>query len=184
LEEGRPGSRCSYLDGSVPLAPPDGWHGRFQISSPRLSIPAPAVRLGDERRNGAPPGEGDAEMPVNVPRSAVVVALVLAAGAAAAAPAPAPARPTSAPLERFKTLAGEWVAAEDGDMVKKGDLVARYAVTASGTAEVETVYHADGPDLVLTHFCMEGNQPRMRARGAQGSRFEFAYDGGTNIDPK
>ena len=134
-------------------------------------------------------------MPVNVPRSAVVVALVLAAGAAAAAPAPAPARPTSAPLERFKTLAGEWVAAEDGDMVKKGDLVARYAVTASGTAVVETVfpgsehemvtvYHADGPDLVLTHFCMEGNQPRMRARGAQGSRFDFAYDGGTNIDPK
>ena len=134
-------------------------------------------------------------MPVNVPRSAVVVALVLAAGAAPAAPAPAPARPTSAPLERFKTLAGEWVAAEDGDMVKKGDLVARYAVTASGSAVVETVfpgsehemvtvYHADGPDLVLTHFCMEGNQPRMRARGAQGSRFEFAYDGGTNIDPK
>ena len=134
-------------------------------------------------------------MPVNVPRSAVVVALVLAAGAAAAAPAPAPARPTSAALERFKTLAGEWVAAEDGDMVKKGDLVARYAVTASGSAVVETVfpgsehemvtvYHADGPDLVLTHFCMEGNQPRMRARGAQGSRFEFAYDGGTNIDPK
>ena len=134
-------------------------------------------------------------MPVNVPRSAVVVALVLAAGAAPAAPAPAPARPTSAPLERFKTLAGEWVAAEDGDMVKKGDLVARYAVTASGTAVVETVfpgsehemvtvYHADGPDLVLTHFCMEVNQPRMRARGAQGSRFEFAYDGGTNIDPK
>jgi len=134
-------------------------------------------------------------MPVNVPRSAVVVALVLAAGAAAAAPAPAPARPTSAPLERFKTLAGEWVAAEDGDMVKKGDLVARYAVTASGSAVVETVfpgsehemvtvYHADGPDLVLTHYCMEGNQPRMRARDAQGSRFEFAYDGGTNIDPK
>jgi hypothetical protein len=134
-------------------------------------------------------------MPVNVPRSAVVIALVLAAGAAAAAPAPAPARPTSAALERFKTVAGEWVAAEDGDMVKKGDLVARYAVTASGTAVVETVfpgsehemvtvYHADGPDLVLTHFCMEGNQPRMRARGAQGSRFEFAYDGGTNIDPK
>ena len=133
-------------------------------------------------------------MPVNVPRSAVVVALVLAAGAAAAAPAPAPARPTSAPLERFKTLAGEWVAAEDGDMVKKGDLVARYAVTASGTAVVETVfpgsehemvtvYHADGPDLVLTHFCMEGNQPRMRAKDVRGSRFEFEYDGGTNIDP-
>jgi len=136
-------------------------------------------------------------MPVNAPRFAILTALVLAAGAASAAPAPgaAPARPTSASLEPFKALAGEWIAAEDGDMVKKGDLVARYAVTASGSAVVETVfpgsehemvtvYHADGPDLVLTHYCMEGNQPRMRARGAQGSRFDFAYDGGTNIDPK
>ena len=130
-------------------------------------------------------------MPVNAPRFAVLAALVLAAGAASGAPS----RPTSAALERFKNLAGEWVAAEDGDKVKKGDLVARYAVTASGSAVVETVfpgsehemvtvYHADGPDLVLTHFCMEGNQPRMRARAAQGPRFDFAYDGGTNIDPK
>jgi hypothetical protein len=138
-------------------------------------------------------------MPVNAPRFALLATLVLSAAAAAAAPVPATtataARPASASLERFKTLAGEWVAAEDGDMVKKGDLVARYAVTASGSAVVETVfpgrehemvtvYHADGPDLVLTHYCMEGNQPRMRARGAQGSRFDFAYDGGTNIDPK
>jgi hypothetical protein len=46
-----------------------------------------------------------------------------------------------------------------------------------------TVYHADGPDLVLTHYCMEGNQPRMRARNASGPRFDFSYDGGTNIDP-
>ena len=135
-------------------------------------------------------------MPVNAPRFAVLAVLVLSAGAASAAPAsaPAPARPTLASLEKFKALAGEWIAAEDGDVVKKGDLVARYAVTASGSAVVETVfpgsehemvtvYHADGPDLVLTHYCMEGNQPRMRARGAQGSRFEFAYDGGTNIDP-
>jgi len=136
-------------------------------------------------------------MPVNAPRFAILAALVLAAGAVSATPAPAaaPARPASPALEKFKILAGDWVAAEDGDMVKKGDLVARYAVTASGSAVVETVfpgsehemvtvYHADGPDLVLTHFCMEGNQPRMRARGAQGSRFEFAYDGGTNIDPQ
>jgi hypothetical protein len=136
-------------------------------------------------------------MPVNAPRFAILGALVLSAGVAPAAPGPAaaPARATSPSLERFKTLAGDWVAAEDGDMVKKGDLVARYAVTASGSAVVETVfpgsehemvtvYHADGPDLVLTHYCMEGNQPRMRAKGAQGSRFDFAYDGGTNIDPK
>src|SRR5258708_12842309 len=140
-------------------------------------------------------GSGDMEMPVNAPRLAILGALVLSAGAALAATTPtAPARPTSASLERFKALAGDWVAAEDGDMVKKGDLVARYAVTASGSAVVETVfpgsehemvtvYHADGSDLVLTHYCMEGNQPRMRARDAQGSRFDFPYHGPTHIDP-
>lgn len=37
---------------------------------------------------------------------------------------------------------------------------------------------------MLTHYCMGGNQPRMRAKDAQGTRFDFAYDGGTNIDPK
>lgn len=98
-----------------------------------------------------------------------------------------------APLDRWKALAGEWVAAEDGPMSKKGELVARYAVTAGGTAVMETVfpgsphemvtvYHADGPDVVLQHFCMEGNQPRMRAKAPAARRVEFAYDGGTNID--
>jgi hypothetical protein len=99
-----------------------------------------------------------------------------------------------APLDRWKALAGEWLAAEDGPMAKKGDLVARYAVTAGGTAVVETVfpgtphemvtvYHADGPDVVLQHFCMEGNQPRMRAKEPAARRVQFAFDGGTNIDP-
>ena len=133
---------------------------------------------------------------MNVQRFVVVAGLSLLASAlpaSAAGPAAAPA--ASPALERFKSLAGEWVAAEDGPMSKKGDLVARYTVTAGGSAVVETVfpgsahemvtvYHADGSDLVLTHFCMEGNQPRMRAKNAQGSHFDFAFDGGANIDPK
>ena len=88
---------------------------------------------------------------------------------------PGAASPGAVSLDRLKALAGEWVAAEDNEMAKKGDLVARYAVSAGGTAVVETVfpgsthemvtvYHLDGPDLVLTHYCMEGNQPRMRAK--------------------
>jgi hypothetical protein len=126
---------------------------------------------------------------------AAVVLSAAAALAARAAVAPATGPAASASLDRLKALAGDWVAAEDGEMAKKGDLVARYAVTAAGSAVVETVfpgsahemvtvYHADGPDLVLTHYCMEGNQPRMRARAAGGSRFNFTFDGGTNIDPK
>src|SRR6267143_4219007 len=135
-------------------------------------------------------------MPGNASRIAALAALVLF-GAVLAAPArtDSGARPALAAFERFKALAGDWVAAEDGEMARKGDLVARYAVTAGGSAVVETifpgqahemvtVYYADGPDLVLTHYCMEGNQPRMRAKQPSGPRFDFAYDGGTNIDPQ
>jgi hypothetical protein len=126
--------------------------------------------------------------------AAAAIALFARASLAVAAPA-ATGAPVANGFERFKALAGEWVAAEDGPMSKKGDVVARYALTAAGSAVVETVfpgtahemvtvYHADGPDVVLTHFCMEGNQPRMRARAARGPRYDFAYDGGTNIDRK
>jgi len=122
---------------------------------------------------------------------AVVVALsalVLASVAWTAGPAPGG-------LDRFKALSGEWVAAEDGEMVQKGDLVAKYSLTGAGTAVVEevfpgsphamtTVYHMDGSDLVLTHYCMSGNQPRMRAKAPSGTRVAFAFDGGTNIDPR
>lgn len=142
----------------------------------------------------------------NLLRNAFLATVLVSAGVAFATAAPPTAGdkpaevavvaiPASLPaLDRFKALAGEWVAAENAEMFKKGDLVARYAVTAAGSAVVETVfpgsphemvtvYHADGSDLVLTHYCMEGNQPRMRARNARGSRFDFAFDGGTNIKP-
>lgn len=133
---------------------------------------------------------------MNVQRFVVVAGLSLLASALpASAAGPAKASPASPALERFKSLAGEWVAAEDGPMSKKGDLVARYTVTAGGSAVVETVfpgsehemvtvYTADGPDVVLTHYCMEGNQPRMRAKAPAGSKVEFAFDGGSRIDPR
>jgi hypothetical protein len=132
----------------------------------------------------------------NALKSTALVVTLLSVGAvfAAAAPGETGGNPLPA-FEQLRALAGEWVAAEDGEMFKKGDLVARYAVTAAGSAVVETVfpgsphemvtvYHAEGPDLVLTHYCMEGNQPRMRAKNAKGPRLDFAFDGGNRIDPK
>ena len=122
--------------------------------------------------------------------------LALVAGLAAS-PLATAASPSAgaASLDRLKALAGDWVAAEDGELSKKGDLVSRYVVSAGGTAVVETVfpgsahemvtvYHLDGSDLVLTHYCMEGNQPRMRAKSPSGARVAFAFDGGPHIDPK
>src|SRR5262245_31534163 len=122
-----------------------------------------------------------------------LASLALAALLASAFPlkAAAPTGSGAAGLDRIKTLAGEWVAAEDNEMVRKGDLVSRYVVSSAGTAVVETVfpgsqhemvtvYHLDGSDLVLTHYCMEGNQPRMRAKKADGARIDFTFEGGTN----
>lgn len=121
--------------------------------------------------------------------AAVVVAAIMSLTTSAAD------APAAATFDRFKALAGDWVSAEDGEMVKKGDLVASYHLTGSGSAVVEelfqgsphamtTVYHLDGKDIVLTHYCMTGNQPRMRAKATKGPKVAFAYDGGTNIDAK
>lgn len=128
----------------------------------------------------------------------VGLAAAMACGVAAAAfgaPCHADQAGTAPAFDRFKALVGEWVAAADGPMAEKGDLVARYALTAGGTAVVETefpgtphemvtVYTVEGQDVVLTHYCTSGNQPRMRAAKAAGARLEFAFDGGGNVDPK
>ena len=124
------------------------------------------------------------------------LAVLAAAGCVAVAASRAePAAAPSPAFDRFKALAGDWVSAEDGEMAKKGDLVARYRLTGAGSAVVEeifpgmdhamtTVYHRDGADLVLTHYCMEGNQPHMRAKATAAPKIAFAFDGGANIDPK
>jgi len=103
--------------------------------------------------------------------------------------------PSSHPgLERIKKLAGSWVEADkDGKPTDKVVSVVR--VTAGGSAVHETlfpgqpmemvsVYHVDKDDLVMTHYCVLGNQPRMKADPASpANQIHFAFDGGTNLDP-
>jgi hypothetical protein len=110
------------------------------------------------------------------------------AGGKAPAAAPHPG------LERLKKLAGTWVAA-DKDGKPTDQVVSVVRLTAAGSAVHETlfpgqphemvsVYHLDGKDLLMTHFCSLGNQPRMKAdpkSPANQIRWQFA--GGTNLDP-
>ena len=89
---------------------------------------------------------------------------------------------------RIKALAGDWSLA-GGD----GSVAVTYRVTAAGSAVVETlfpgtphemmtVYTVDKGDLVLTHYCAEGNQPHMKATsGAGADTIAFAYAGGGNM---
>lgn len=101
--------------------------------------------------------------------------------------------PATTAFDRFKALEGSWIDL-DGSFGEKGQVAVTYRLTGNGSALIETmmlgsphemttVYHRDGNDIVLTHYCAGGNQPRMRAKAASGSVVAFAFDGGTNIDP-
>ena len=96
----------------------------------------------------------------------------------------APAK-TSA-FENFKQLAGEWTGkGTHGDMSHDAEVT--YKVTSGGHTVVETidpggahemisVIHPDGDSILLTHYCMIGNQPHMKAKPKAGDKsvaFEF-----------
>jgi len=95
-------------------------------------------------------------------------------------------------FEQFKQIAGVWEGKEvEG---RPGtDVKVEYRVTSGGSAVVETIFpgtpmemmtliHRDGDDLLLTHYCMLGNQPRMKASGTgDGNQFAFKFVGATNL---
>jgi hypothetical protein len=95
-------------------------------------------------------------------------------------------------LEPFKGLAGKWVG-KMGSGSESHDAVVTYKVTSNGSAVVETidpggahemvtVIHPDGDELVLTHYCAIGNQPRMRTSGkSDGKNVKFAFVDATNL---
>lgn len=106
-----------------------------------------------------------------------------------------PPPPTNAGLESMKKLVGTWVAA-DKDGKPTDQVVSVMKLTAGGSAVQETLfpgqphemvsmYTADGPDLVMTHYCMLGNQPRMKAAASStADKIVFDFAGGSNLDPK
>ncbi|AMV17873.1 hypothetical protein [Planctomyces sp. SH-PL14] len=90
------------------------------------------------------------------------------------------------PFDKFAQLAGEWVGKGiHGDSAEEVHVV--YKVTSGGSTVVETiapgtdhemitVIHQDGDDLLLTHYCMLGNQPHLKALPKKGENtipFEF-----------
>src|SRR5262245_29466506 len=105
-----------------------------------------------------------------------VMALILAVGSRGG-DAPTKAAPAHPGLEKIKKLAGTWVEADkDGKPTDKVVSVVR--VTAGGSAVHETffpgqpmemvsVYHLDKGELVMTHYCVLGNQPKMKARSEE-----------------
>jgi hypothetical protein len=83
------------------------------------------------------------------------------------------------------------MASAEGGLTAGGPAVT-YRVASGGSVVIETlfpgtghemvsVYHEDGEDLVMTHYCALGNQPRMRAEGGpEDGRLDFRFTGISN----
>jgi hypothetical protein len=107
--------------------------------------------------------------------------LMVSAAAYAADVKPSANLDATAAFSRLKSLVGEW---ETGAGMDKMRLT--YTLIAGGTALVEretsehmpemlTVYYLDGKRLLLTHYCMAGNQPRMEAGAYTASTGELQF---------
>jgi hypothetical protein len=81
-----------------------------------------------------------------------------------------------AALEKLRALSGDWEGSFEwsGGRGDRGTLKASYYSTGNGSAVIEnlimggvpsmtSVYHLDGADLRMTHYCAAQNQPRLKA---------------------
>lgn len=86
-------------------------------------------------------------------------------------------------------LPGRWLASIDGRTIEvEYRLLARDSVLLEtwmpGTnAETITTYHLDHDRMILTHYCAQGNQPRLHLTRATPDRFVFRRFDATNAGP-
>jgi hypothetical protein len=101
----------------------------------------------------------------------------------------APAVTAEATFTDLKALVGEWEApvGKDGKVVR-----AEYKLVSNGTVLVETwttpsgnstmtVFHLDGKELLATHYCAQGNQPRLRWTKTTKGVLVFEFLDATNL---
>ena len=125
---------------------------------------------------------------------AVLAFLVSVAGSALGAEQTAASRT----LARLNSLAGEWEGTLEwsGARTGTGTVRAVYRQTGSGSAIVEdlimgndavpsmtSVYHLDGADLRMTHYCGAHNQPRLKATriDEEQGAVQFSFVDATNL---
>lgn len=103
----------------------------------------------------------------------------------------------AASFDQVAGLAGDWRLTDDNGVIIEGANAAtsRFEVTSGGKVvreimfvgnahEMTNLYHLDGEELVVTHYCAVGNQPRMRAASVTPGRIAFKLDSITNFTSK
>ena len=63
-----------------------------------------------------------------------------------------------------------------------GDSAVIESLIVKGKPVMTTVYHLDGPDLRMTHYCAAKNQPRLKATHISDAGVDFSFVDVTNID--
>lgn len=126
---------------------------------------------------------------------AILVALVAALGVYAGETG-AQGVEAEAAFDKLKAMAGTWTGQGPDESGAMQPLTHEFRVSANGSVVMETMnpgtgheminmYHLDGDDLVLTHYCAGHNQPTMKLDRAHATAVDlpFAFTGGTNLDP-
>jgi hypothetical protein len=98
--------------------------------------------------------------------------------------------PAQLAFERLCALAGSWEGRSSAGWTARSEI----EVIARGSAVLErtnfeahpgetmrTLFHRDGEALVLTHYCVAGNQPRLAATAIDGGRLHFTFRDATNL---
>ena len=127
-------------------------------------------------------------------RSALFVSLLCLCGCSQLAQTSAPAA-TSTPsagqaaFDRMKDLAGIWETQPDSDGNKErveykttvGNQVLLETIFPRTPEEMISVYFLDQGALAMTHYCLIGNQPFLKAIATDENTLVFQFAGGTNI---
>jgi hypothetical protein len=96
----------------------------------------------------------------------------------------------SAAFDKLRTLNGDWQGTVAWAGQQPSEVAAHYYITGNGSAVVEdlsngmsSVYHLDGKDLRVTHFCAAQNQPRLKATAydPDNSGITFSFVDITNL---
>lgn len=124
------------------------------------------------------------------------VMIVVVAVMVALAPVSAPAQAVFAPMAKMRELKGEWTGVVTSSPLKSGGFPVKltYEPVSGGHAVLErlkmgdqpemvSIYHQEGDQMMMTHYCSSNTQPRLRTRTIPEdlSEFRFEFVDSTNI---
>ncbi len=120
-------------------------------------------------------------------RAAVAALLLAACGITSARPAGGKSDATVTSFDRFKGLVGDWTGTGGTIRFKlsSGGSVVQEIYFPDTDQEMINMITRDGTDIVLVHYCMVGNQPRMKAPdkvSGNSAAFKFVSAGNMKSD--